>query len=443
MAVLNALIEEVSELGKGHCFLFFLGFIYLGLSADDNSPIPDISGIYETEYPGEEWDNVIIGFTSSFSEIEYKGKSYPSYKVSLWEKNESNIRKLRDGIFDTYTIAGIYPYKQDYALFWYSTDRKNFRFNKIIEIDSARNISLGSQNINDNDNRSYNYLRYLGETDFIMDELKNDVNLEGIYDYYHRSTGHVIVRFKKLNDSINVEWGKKIAGYSVTVLSSFFGYCYTIVTAGLYGGSLKNDSYPLAGIQIIDNEYWIIWFNPEKPGHFRKNRIVSLYSNGNIGIGLNKGEMKYLEDTVFRRISDCDVRIAGNGNFIQLEGFYYIKQYGSTTEILIYISPTHFITGLGLDEAMIYKITSVDNDNGIVTGLHEGLFPGDSFTHISLYYEENKYYLKLYSFSMQIMEENEIINFNANGDFTLGSELAGKRIPLFKFRKIDSLLSGN
>jgi hypothetical protein len=266
--------------------------------------------------------------------------------------------------------------------------------------------------------------------------------LEGIYDYYHSSTGRVLVGFRKTGNSIGVGKGEEIEAYSVTVLSQIPGVGYAVVREGLYGGSLANDSYLLVGLQTINGEHWLVWSNPARPGQFRKNRIVSFYENGDIGIGLDKGEAKYVENTVFKRISGLDVEIGRYRDFVTLEGLYSITLNGSASEVLAVILPTNLVSDTGDEEIPIFKIRSVEIDSGRITVLHDGLWPGDPFYHLGLRSDEGRCILVWYSFAMQVKEQHILYDLDNCGNFKLGSLRKNdreERSVVAEFRKIAAL----
>jgi hypothetical protein len=414
-----------------HSFvILFLGIAGFPISAADILTGIDISGLYETTHPKESWGDVLVQFSPSSSVLSYKGADYAAYEVSLWKRRkEDSVRKLRDGLFGTYTLATVIPNGQDTAILWYSPDERRFKKNKIISVGSDRSISIGSH-------AEYYVLKYTEDALFPNVDLSKGPSLEGIYDYYHSSTGRVLVAFRKTGNSIGVE------EYSVTVLSEIPGLGFSVVKEGLYGGSLKNDSYTLVELQTINGERWLVWSNPEKPGQFRKNRIVSLYENGDIGIGLDKGEAKYIENSVFKRISGLDVRIGKYCDFVTLEGLYSIKLDGSEYEILAVILPTNLVSDTGGEKIPIFKIRSVEMDSGRITVLHDGLSPGDPFYHLGLRSDEGRCILVWYSFAMQVKEQHLLYDLDNSGNFKLGSLRKNdrdERSVVAQFRKISAL----
>jgi len=420
--------------------ILFLGITSFPISAADNQTGIDISGLYETAHPKESWGDVLVQFSPSSSVLSYKGADYAAYNVSLWKRKEETVRKLRDGLFGTYTLAAVIPDRQGRALLWYSPDERKLKYNKIVSVSPDRSISIGSLDLKDDDRTEHYVLKYSGGS--LNENLSEDPRLEGIYDYYHSSTGRVVVAFRKTGNSISLAKGEQIEAYSVIVLSEIPGLGYAVVKEGLYGGSLKNDSYPLVGLQTINGGHWLVWSNPARPGQFRKNRIVSLYKNGDIGIGLDKGEAKYIEDTVFKRISGLDVRIGRYGDFVTLEGLYSITLNGSASEVLAVILPTNLVSDTGAEKIPIFKIRSVEIDSGRMTVLHDGLSPGDPFYHLGLRSEEGRCIIVWYSFALQVKEQHLLYDLDDCGNFKLGSLRMNdreERSLVAEFRKIAPL----
>jgi hypothetical protein len=409
--------------------------LFIAITASPISAI-DISGLYETTHPKESWGEVLVQFSPSSSILSYKGADYAAYDVSLLKRKEDTVRKLRDGLFGTYTLATVIPDRQGRALLWYSPDERKFKHNKIVSVGSDRSISIGSQDLSDDDSTEHAVLKYAGGSLFPDGNSNESPKLEGIYDYYHSSTGRVLVGFRKTGNSIGGE------AYSVTVLSRIPGVGYAVVREGLYGGSLANDSYPLVGLQKINGEHWLVWSNPSRPGKFRKNRIVSFYENGDIGIGLDKGEAKYIENSVFKRISGLDVEIGQYRDFVKLEGLYSITLNGSASEVLAAILPTNLVSDTGDERIPIFKIRSVEIDSGRITALHDGLWPGDLSYHLGLRSDRGRCILVWYSFAMQVKEQHLLYDLDDRGNFKLGSLRKNhreERSMVAEFRKIAAL----
>jgi hypothetical protein len=408
--------------------LLFMAITGFPISAIDNLTEIDISGLYGTTHPKESWGVVLVQFSPSSSVLFYKGAEYAAYDVSLWKKKEDSVRKLRDGIFGTYTLATAISDRQGRAVLWYSPDERRFKYNKIISVGTDRSISIGSQDLTDDDGMEYYILKYTGEALFPNVNLSEGPTLEGIYDYYHSSTGRVLVGFRKSTCSIRIAKGEEIGAYSVTVLSQIPGVGYAVVREGLYGGSLANDSYPLVGLHAINGEHWLVWSNPARPGQFRKNRIVASYENGDIGIGLDKGEAKYIENTVFKKISGLDVKIGRYCDFVTLEGLYSITLNGSASQVLAVISPTNLVSDTGDEKIPIFKIRSVEMDSGRINVLHDGLSPGDPFYHLGLSSAAGRCILVWYSFALQVKEQHILYDLDNCGNFKLGKLRKSHRV---------------
>ncbi len=386
----------------------------------------DIAGWYATRHPRESWGEVLVRFRPSSSVLSYKGADYAAYEVSLWKRKEDTVRKLRDGLFGTYTQAAVVPDRQGSALLWYSPDERRFKLNKDLSAGSERSLSIGS-------GREQRVLTYVEEPLLPDTSPPEEPQLEGLYDYYHSSTGRVLVGFRKAGAAPGGEGTGGSAGgrqYSVVVLSEIPGVGYAIVKQGLYGGSFANDSYPLVELQESNGEHWLVWSNPAKPKQLRKNRITCFYDNGDVGIGLDKGEAKYVENTVFKRVSGLDMQIGRYGDFVTLEGLYGITLRGAEAEAIAAILPTNLVADAGGEKIPIYKIRSAG---------HDGLWPGDPFCHLGLRSEEGRCILVWYSFALQLKEQLLLYDLDGSGNFKLGSLRAKdgeKGTAVAEFRKI-------
>jgi hypothetical protein len=408
--------------------LFLIALAASPGGANDRLPPLDLTGLYATTHPRESWGDVLVQFRPSRSVLTYKGADYAAYEVSLWTRREDSGRKLRDGLFGTYTLAAVVPDRRATVLLWYSPDERRFKYNRILRVGSDRSIWLGARDPSKDRGPEPRVLQHLEDSLLPAAGPLEDPDLEGVYDYYHNSTGRVLVGFRKAGGSAD-----GLQQYSVSVLSEIKGLGYAVVRQGLYGGSLANDSYPRVELQTLDGERWLVWSNPAKPGRLRKNRIVCYYPNGDIAIGLDQGEAKYVENTVFRRICGPEARIGRYGDFITLEGLYGIKLRGCASEVIAAILPTNLFSDTGEERIRIFKIRSAG---------HDGLRPGDPFCHLGLRSEQGRCILAWYSFALQIKEQLLLYDLDSGGNFKLGSlrtDDRGEGSALLEFRKIAPL----
>ncbi len=400
-----------------------------GLANDQLPPI-DLTGLYATTHPRESLGDVLVQFRPSSTVLRYRDADYTAYEVSLWKRREDSVRKLRDGLFGTYILAAVVPDRQTMTLLWYSPDERRFKYNRILSVGPDRSLSLGSRDPRKDGGAEPHVLQYLEEPLLPTAGPLEDPDLEGIYDYFHSSTGRVLVGFRKAGHSaIGAQQ------YSVTVLSEIQGVGYAVAQQGLYGGSFANDSYPMVELQALNGERWLVWSNPARPKQFRKNRIVCYYPNGDIGIGLDQGEAKYVENTVFKRIHGPDARIGRYADFVTLEGLYGIKLRGSASETIAAILPTNLVADAGGDTGgeriPIFKIRTAE---------HDGLRPGDPFCHLGLRSERGRCILVWYSFALQVKEQLLLYDLDAGGNFKLGSLRTDDRqegSAVAEFRRIE------
>lgn len=413
-------------------FLAALSALASPLAAAGRPATVELAGLYATTHPKESWGEVLVRFRPSSSFLSYRGADYPAHEVSLWKRKEQALRKLRDGLFGTYTLAIVAPDPQGLLLLWYSPDEHRFNGNRILGVDPDRSLWIGPQGLPESESAEPRLLQYVQNAQappVPEADVPQDPNLEGIYDYYHSSTGRVLVCLRKT--------GEGEGKYSVTILSQVPGIGYAVVRQGLYGGSFENDSCPLVELQNLDGEHWLVWSNPAKPKQVRRNRIVCWYGNGDIGIGLEHGEEKYIENTVFQRVSGLDARIGRHAELLTLEGVYGVRLRGwaseAPQELTAAILPTNLVSDTGREKIPLFRIRTAE---------HDGLLPGDLFHHLGLRSEEGRCILVWYSLALQIKEELLLYDLEASGSFKLGSLRAGEpgeRIPVAEFRKIGFL----
>jgi hypothetical protein len=386
----------------------------------------DLAGWYATTHPRESWGEVLVRFRPAASVLSYQGADYPAFEASLWKRREDTLRKLRDGLFGTYTRAAVVPDRQGSALLWYSRDEGKLRLNRDLSAGADRSLFIGS-------GAEQRVLKYLVEPPLAEDGPPAGPPLEGIYDYYHSSTGRVLVGFQKTDSAGAAGVAGEAAGgrqYGVVVLSEIPGVGYAVVKQGLYGGSFPNDSYPRVELVQVQGEPWLVWSNPANPKQLRRNRITTFYGNGDIGIGLDQGEARYVENTVFRRVGGAEARIGRYADFVRLPGLYGIRLPGAEAELLAAILPTNLVAEAGGERIPIFKIRSAD---------HDGLSPGDAFGHLGLRSEEGRCILVWYSFALQLKEQLLLYELDGGGSFKLGSLRAGEGEPprtLLEFRRI-------
>jgi hypothetical protein len=413
------------------CLLLLTAVLAYG--TDRSIQTVDISGTYETSHPRDEYGNVLIHFEHTQSGLVYEGVELPSYRVSLWKQRDDQIWKLRDGLFGTYTTAALSEGDNGLFLLWYSPDDESYAFNKITRIDSRRNIFIGARELSSSDTRTYNVLWRVADSPVPNELPIENLDLEGIYQYFHSATGRVYVRFERTSETITVSRGVEIGTYSVTVLSKVGPLGYCPVKEGLYGGSFDNDSFPLVGTWAADDGQWLIWLNPEAPGRSRRNRIVCRYPNGDIGIGLDEGELKYVEDTVFRRVADLNARIGEYADFINLDQAYYVRLSDSESVVQAQFSPTGIAVSDNPGVSTIYRVSTVNEGSDRTPVESDGLFEGDRFTHVAVVTRDGVGYFRWYSFSLQTTEENMIFDLDTDGSFLLVGGEFGERYIVAEF----------
>ena len=404
----------------------------------------DISGTYTTTHPREEWGEVFVRFEPTQEEIVYDGVAHPSNAVSLWKQGDDGIGKLRDGLFGTFTFAAVRADDRGWVLLWYSPDEKRFAFNRVVRVDFKGDLRIGSPDPLSDDSRALRVLTRVEDGTVPHELVTAELNLEGVYRYFHGATGLVYVRLEKTGTTMEVARGVEVDACAVTVVSRVGDPGYCPVREGLYGGSFRDDSFPLVGLHSADDGDWLVWTNPASPGRVRRNRIVSRYPDGSIGIGLDEGERKYVEDTVFQKVAGPNAVIGEHADLLELEGEYSVRVGESETWIRTWIFatdvPDGMMTGSMPGETAVYTIVSLHDSGGTAAAPEDrygaGLYDGDPFTHVSIITREGNGYFVWHSRAHDVTEENLIFDLDADGNFLLVGGEFGRRYVVAEFRKV-------
>ena len=412
-----------------------------------------LDGLWETEHPG--LGTVYVRFATSGSEIEYEGMTYEAWEVSLWRLPEGSmplsavaagrgnvvgadsadgsdvaadagLRKVRDGLFGSWIAAAVVPGDFGPEILWRSREESD-QFNPIVRTEAGRTISLGAPG----HGTASQHVEAVLTRVSAGDELERAVaDLPGIYRYYHTVTGNVYVRFAVTDQSISVGRDREIPAYAVSTLFRVGDLGYCPAREGLFGGSFPNDTYPLVGLDTDEEGLWLVWQNPAARRRTMRTRIVSLYANGDIGIGLERGDARYVEDTVFRRIAGADARVASNDELIPILGRWTVTR--GEEEVAVRIEPTTLALP-GEPEVPLYLLTSIDPDSG--EPLHAGLYPGDPFALVSVVSREGSGRLLWYSPADDASEEDLIFD-PTEEEFLLMGGHSGSRYDLLRFHRL-------
>jgi len=399
---------------------------------------PDIAGVYQTVHPDEKTGEVLIRFAPSEAASDPRGAARAVWDVSLWRYSEGVPRKIRDGLFDCYTKASIQRRGAGLYIVWHSPDaerkNENERWNEIMTITEGGDIELGGS---ENGSTGEHYtLKRIGGPDSIS-EAHGPLDLTGVYDYYHAATGRVLVAFTKSAEKIQRKTKPAIDAYEVRIVRDFGASRFAVEREGLYGGSRPLDEFTLVGMEKEGGDYYLVWQNPQRSKVVRRNRIVCRYENGDIGIGLEQGELKYIEDTRFRKIAGTEAIVGEVLDFIPSVGIYEVVLWPETTAeltALVRIAPT----AVSLGSRRIFSIETVEQINGGYATRHRGFFKGDEYGFITFDGDGGACLIVFTDFETGREEKFEVLESKGEGSFTLGriaSRRSGQVSVIARFNK--------
>ncbi len=339
-------------------------------AAEGDTGLPDISGIYRTSHPDDRLGSALIQFAPSAA---------GEYSVSLW-RDEEDGRKIRDGLFGSYTSVALSRLGGGLSLLWRSAEGAEETRNDILSISGEGDIEIAGAVPGSGGALSPRRLEYLRPPD-LPDGIGELSDIEGVYDYYHASTGRVLVAFAKAPAAS--EAGRFPGAYSVRIVRDLGESRFAVVREGLYGGSRPRDEYGLVSIERSGADRYLVWRNPGRPKESRRNRIVCLYPSGDIGIGLDQGERKYVQDTLFRKIAGPEAIIGDALGFMSPEGYFEAEIWpsvpGAASWGIVRIAPTASMLG----DRRLYRLEAADLEGGIARIRGEGTVPGTNYGYMA------------------------------------------------------------
>lgn len=398
------------------CIVLFPGCQSRQLPSAENSP--DISGVYRAPWPGPRYDEVFICFRKA---NEVPGQ----YRVSLWKESGTGFRKFRDSMFGTWTHALLVPADPGWKLIWISNDHRKQYENAIFTIDSEKTIYLAENHRTGNAPEIGHILQYMPGMEMPEATMQGIPDPGGIYSYYHSTTGRVMVSFSRTGQTVRIK-GRDLPAWSVSIVKEIPDFGFTPVREGLYGGSIKNDSYPLATVLQKGNDLWLAWVNPERPGRPRWNRITTVYADGSIGIGLNRGSMKYREDSVFERIAGPGTPLRPVSSLLSLPGTYMLTTVIDGKSRKVLISESGLNATIDGNRGILYALSAEDSETGS--------WP-DLFSFFRLFDRNGRCYIRFYSFGLQLAKELAVLDFDRQGNFKIGREDSTGPVALALFTK--------
>jgi len=382
--------------------------------------MPDIAGVYQADYPDERIGEVLIRFTPTETATGPGGIAQALWAVSLWRHSEDGLQKIRDGLFGTYTEAALERRGGAWCIVWNSresgAERGRVRWNEIITISENGDIVLGAAEGGSAD-RSCT-LKRIGGPDFIS-EAEGPFDLSGVYDYYHAATGRVLVAFTRSAAGLQMKNKAAIDAYEVRIVRDMGESRFAVEREGLYGGSRPLDEFTLVGLENNGGDYYLVWQNPRRSEAVRRNRIVCRYENGDIGIGLEQGELKYIEDTRFRKIAGAEAVVGEALEFISPAGIYEVVLWPETSAALtalVRIAPT----AISLGSRRVFGIETVERIGGGFAAQRKGMYPGDEFGFLAIDSEDGRCLVSFIDFESGREEKFEMLESKSDGSFTLG-----------------------
>jgi hypothetical protein len=379
---------------------------------------PDISGTYRTRHPNEEWGDVLVRFDPSSDLVGFEGVEYPSWSVSIWKDSGGSYRKLRDGLFGSYAIASVVRRHGGLALLWRGRDGARDRFNEILSVGADGSLEIGAQDSEDAGDRVFYRLEYAGVPGWPAGR-EAPLDPAGVYDYYSDATGRVKVALSPVESRIPLGRGGSLEAYSVRIVRDLGGSRFAPAREGLFGGSRSRDGYTLVGVDRTGGVSFLVWHNPARPRDARRDRIVCAYENGDIAIGQGRGDLEYVEGSLFRKIAGPEARIGDAASFLDPAGVYEVSLWPAyptgAGKTLARIVPT----AVSLGARPIFRLEAIDLVEGRAVARHPGLDPADPFGHIALRSIGGSCRVSFVDFASGREEEFEAVDIGLEGSFSL------------------------
>ncbi len=400
-------------------FFSAAAFFFLPFSAGAQNP-PDLAGLWETRHPRDSWGQVLVQLYPLEEGIRLKGVLYSAYDVSIWKKRDGGLRKLRDGLFGSFTRAALIPHGDGWDIAWYSPGSGRIETNRLVSLDpfSRMEIDPGDPS-REAPSASLVYHGPASHPHASTDALPN---LEGVYAYSHPSTGTATVYLKPEGKDTYTVWAvREVADLG-----------YAIEKEGLFGESKRGDAYTKARVETSGGESWLVWSNPEHPGLDRRNRILYVHANGDLSLGSAPGDRRYEADSFLEKRAGGEARVDFPGVFLRLGGFYEIKGPALPKPVTALIAKT----GLRAGTCPLFGIDTVTISGRAASRVHGGLYSGDPFRHLSVLEREGRCILRFYSLASRHTEELRVSEIGEDGSFALSSAFEEGGGVLLRARKL-------
>jgi len=385
--------------------------------------LPDISGIYRTRHPDDRLGCVLIRFARLRGFSGGDSAASREWSVSLWSAEEENPRKIRDGLFGTYTAASVRRREGGLSLVWRSPDGGAELRNDIVSITDSGDIEVGASGEGFPDSGARYRLERVSGPDLPIG-IEGSVEIEGVYDYYHAATGRVLVAFAKSPIPAKAEYGARPEAYSVRIVRDLGESRFAVEREGLYGGSRPLDEFSLVSVERSGDDAYLVWRKPGRPKESRRNRIVCLYPSGDIGIGLEEGEAKYVQDTLFRKVAGPEALIGEALDFMSPEGYFELSLWPGSSGSSV-SAPGSAIARIARTPAMLgsrrlYSIEPVAIADGIAEPRRDGFPAGVRYGHMTFDSEGGRCRVAFVDLEAGREEVFFAIESRADGSFALG-----------------------
>lgn len=418
--------EELKSTASLLALVLTLLLAAVRIPAQTPTDLPDISGVYATDHPTEDLGTVYVRFQPALEPPVPGATDDPVYEVSLWAQRDGGMRKLRQGLFGTYTAVALQRDENGLLLVWQSPVDDTPQFNRLVRIDPALNLHIGSDDPDSDSKLVVHLLRRDDRVELPGEIASGRIDLDGIYHYSHHETGSVYVRFEKTGETMPGGQGREIAAYRVTTLARVGEVGFCPVREGLFGGSFPDDAFTRAGIAASEVGRWLVWGNPDGPGSARRNFVVARYANGDIGIGSHSCDDPLEEESILRRVAGQDARVGGHADLLTLPGLYAVTFGTEEQERIVRIGPG----------GPVHPVT-------IDLPLPSSEFTAGAFSHVSLVTRNGRGYLRWLSLNDEASEENLVFDVDADGSFLLAGGPYGARHIVAEFTRLADLPPGS
>jgi len=284
----------------------------LGTTAG-TEPLPDLTGLWRTTHPREDWGEVLVQF------YLLEGlKEAPRWEVSIWRETDTGLRKLRDGLFGEARFAELAERDGAAALLWLAADGRELGSNRVAAFESGARLALAPEG-GDPMRGVPVELAYSGGVPLAPARLLPVPELSGVWSLDHPRTGRVAVRFSPTGEG---DW-------LVETVRELPGSGWAFVREGLFGDQDHSGSVSRVALERSDGEWWLAWSEPDEPRAARRDRVATIYRDGSIGLGQSGGGGGLDELGRLTPLAGPEARSGTAAGLLDLGGLYAYRAAGS------------------------------------------------------------------------------------------------------------------